>query len=156
MNRTNTFLNFIFAFIPGVGFMYNGLYKMGISIMILFFIAAGIGDFLIMDTFAAAIMVPLWFYSFFKTFEINRRLLSGEYIEDKFLFTNTQEISFKGNYTRYIGIAFVFIGAYALLRRFAEDFLDFRIMDYVSSYIGPVIFIIIGAWILTKGLSKNK
>ena len=57
-------LNFICSLVPGVGFMYNGLYKKGISFIILWFLIVKFDNFLGLSLFSPIILIPIWFYCF--------------------------------------------------------------------------------------------
>lgn len=155
MNRNNGFLNFVCACIPGVGLMYNGLIKKGLSILFLFMAVDFLGDTLWLSSISTVILVPLWFYSFFKTYEVNKRLRNGEYIQDEFLFGGdvTGELSGKlnGKYEVIFGVLFIAVGALAILNRY------FGPMVYNLRRIGgPVIFIVIGLFILYKSFMKDE
>lgn len=155
MERNNGFLNFICACIPGVGLMYNGLIKKGISILVLFCGVKFLCNMLWLNSLETLINLPLWFYSFFKTYEVNKRLRNGEYIQDEFLFVGNSidgDLGFRlnGKYELIVGGIFIAIGIIAILNR------------YFGSYIynlkrigGPMIFIGIGAFILYKSFAKE-
>ncbi len=68
-NKKNRLLTFFISLIPGAGEMYLGFYKMGTSIMALFW-----GSIVIVcDVFPPALyLLPvIWFYSFFHTHNLN-------------------------------------------------------------------------------------
>ncbi|WP_051623703.1 hypothetical protein [Clostridium hydrogeniformans] len=155
MNRNNGFLNFIFACIPGVGLMYNRLIKMGLSILILFMLSINLLDFIGLNDLTTVVIVPLWFYSFFKTFEVNRRILNGEFIEDKFIFVEDSNINIKADSTKVLGVVFIILGGVALLNRTLHEFLDYRMLRIIRGYLGPILFIILGVIILIFSLNKN-
>lgn len=157
MRGESGFLNFIFALIPGAGFMYNGLYKKGVSFIVLWFIIINLNGFLGVFMFTPIFLVPIWFYCFFKTFDVNRKVKQGEYVEDGYLFFKQgEEPSLKGNTTRYIGIAMVFVGILAIISNLFRDFfINISIMQYVRPYIGPSILILIGVFILVFNFRKK-
>lgn len=82
----NKFLTFVLGCIPGVGQMYHGLMKKGISIMTLFFGIIGIS--VVSYLGVLNILLPvIWFYSFFDT--VNRMNMSLEelsLLQDNYLF----------------------------------------------------------------------
>ena len=155
MNMNNRFLNFLFACIPGVGLMYNRLIKQGLSILILFMISISLLDFIGLGSLAPILIVPIWFYSFFKTFEVNRRVLSGEFIEDKFLFIENSNIEMKADSTKILGIIFIILGGIALVDRVINQFWGYRILRMIRGYLGPIAFIVLGIVILIFSLSRT-
>lgn len=143
MKGENKYINFICALIPGVGFLYNGLYKKGISFVVLWFFLVNIGDLIGLRFLTSIIGIAVWFYCFFKTFDINKKVLNGEYVEDEYLFQK------QGYNVKYIGIALVVIGGIAILRNLFQDFfVHLSIFTFIKPYIIPLVFIIIGLTIL--------
>lgn len=123
MNGENKVLNFICALIPGVGFMYNGLYKKGISFIILWFFLINIDNFLGLHFFMSIISISVWFYCFFKTFDVNKKIKRGEYVEDRYLFAKEgEDLDIGGKRATYIGILLVVIGVLAFIKNIFEDF----------------------------------
>lgn len=157
MKGESLVINFLCSLIPGVGFMYNGLYKKGISFLVLWFLIIKFDHFLGLGLFSPIILIPIWFYCFFKTFDVNRKVRKGEYVEDNFLFSNANEkYNIKGNSSMYIGIALVVIGALSILSNLLKDLnIDFNIMHYIGPYFVPLIFIIIGIYVLLTGFRKK-
>lgn len=156
--KRSAFLNFIFACIPGVGFMYNGLIKKGISIFIIFILGIQVPEILYMGFLTPIVVLPIWFYSFFKTFDIYKRINEGEYIEDNVVIgqETLETIIIDKKYKKYIGIALIVLGTFALARSVMNDFSIFRFWDYrFRSYVGPSAFIILGIYILFKSNPKN-
>lgn len=62
--KKNRFLTFCCSCLPGAGEMYMGFMKMGVSLMILFFLAIIIPVTLRLDI-VTLVAVVIWFYSFF-------------------------------------------------------------------------------------------
>lgn len=157
MRGESTVINFICSLIPGAGFMYNGLYKKGLSFIVIWFLLINLNGFLGMYMFLPALLVPIWFYCFFKTFEVNRKVRRGEYVEDGYLFVKQgEELNSGGNAPRYIGIALVSIGILAIISNvFRDFFITLNIMQYVRPYIGPSMLILIGVSILVYNFKKK-
>lgn len=69
-NKKNKFFTFCFSMIPGAGEMYLGFYKMGISLMLLFWGSIAIGGFLNLGI-SLFFLPVIWFYSFFHVHNLN-------------------------------------------------------------------------------------
>ena len=80
MKRKSGFFTFCLAFCPGAGQMYQGYMKRGTSLLVLFMLIIMLGTLLNMVPVALFSLV-VWMYSFFDTFNIRSRFLSGEAME---------------------------------------------------------------------------
>ena len=146
--KQNSFLRFIFALIPGAGLMYMGLTRMGAEMLVIFLTAGMLTDMINFPGFI--IMVPLWFYSFFKTFEYSRRIEHGEYVQDKsILFGEGNVMSSMGNNSgvKIFAIILIIFGSLSLINRIFEQL---HIYSLVRGYMAPLIFIAIGLYILFR------
>ncbi|WMI81628.1 hypothetical protein [Anaerotignum sp. MB30-C6] len=87
-NKKNTFFTFCCSLVPGAGEMYMGLYKQGISLMLVFWGVGAIGGWAGLELLWAIIPV-VWFYSFFHTHNL-RSMSEEEFssVEDKYLIYN--------------------------------------------------------------------
>lgn len=84
-HKKNGFLTFCFACLPGAGQMFLGFFKLGLSLMTIFFGTIAVASFLNLE-FLVFVLPIIWFYSFFDT--INRNSLSDEEfskLEDHYL-----------------------------------------------------------------------
>lgn len=148
--KQNSFLRFIFALIPGVGFMYNGLIRKGIEVLVLFMVANMMSDMLGLGFIGFIAAVAIWFYSFFKTFEYSKRIERGEYVEDtSILFGEGNVMSAMNNNSglRIFAIILIIFGAISLINKV---FAELNIYYMIRGYMVPVIFIAAGAYILFK------
>ncbi len=68
-NKKNKLFTFIVSLVPGAGEMYLGFYKMGGSIMVLFWGGIALSGSLFPPLFY--LLPILWFYSFFHTHNLN-------------------------------------------------------------------------------------
>lgn len=84
--RKNGFLTFCFSFMPGMGEMYLGFMKMGVSLMGMFFLLIALSNLLNINVFVY-MAVLLWFYSFFHLHNL-AGLSDEEYMNtgDEYLF----------------------------------------------------------------------
>lgn len=152
MNRKNGFLTFIFACIPGTGYMYYGLLKKGLDMLMILIIASILPDVLGIGILSPLIIVPLWFYCFFDTFNVARKYERGEILEDKSVFTEKTNIvssDFLNNnkILKITGWVLIILGIFAIMNKVLEQF---GYYDIVKAYLIPIIFIGIGVYILVK------
>ena len=119
MQHRSGFLTFIFAFIPGAGQMFLGYTKRGVSLMLVFALICGISGFL--NIGALLVLCPvIWAYAFFDTFALRR--MTPEQIkntpDDFFIDLNGLTRDRNPQWGKWIGIALVAIGLYAIYDRF--------------------------------------
>ena len=117
MYNRSGFLTFCFAFIPGMGQMYQGSMKRGISIMaacgLMITLLAKVGGVLF-----PMMLAVLWAASFFDTFAVARRTEEErQTLPDEWLW-NTAELGGKKpdiGHSRVIGTACIVLGAWLCL-----------------------------------------
>ena len=119
-NRKNRLFTFFFSLCPGAGEMYFGLYKQGISLMVLFFGLGAIGA--LMGAPLALFFTPIiWFYSFFHVHNL-KNMPEEEFcmVEDKFLFedylTVDKNWKFSEKKRRVFAAGLILFGVYFLCR----------------------------------------
>ena len=127
-NQKNRFFTLIFSCCPGAGEMYLGLYKQGISLMVLFFGGAAFSAWTRWEELLLLLPI-IWCYSFFHTH--NLRLMPAEefaQIEDKFLFEDRVEFGMNWKITekhrRLIGW-FLLLVAVSVFWRMGLNFLGY-------------------------------
>ncbi len=126
-NKKSPFFTFCCSLVPGAGEMYMGLYKQGISLMILFFGVGAVGGWTGVEVLWAFVPV-IWFFSFFHTHNL-RSMPEEEFLEEKdqyFLFqdfdmANADE--FLKRNKKIIAIALIFWGA-CMLAQICMNLLD--------------------------------
>lgn len=109
--KKGVFLTFIFSLIPGAGEMYLGFYKMGASIMILFW--GGVAFFGALLPPLLYLLPILWFYSFFHTNNLNGMPDDEFYaVEDDYLFSlGPQTLGVLGSrYKKQCGLVLILLG----------------------------------------------
>lgn len=151
MYRNNGFLNFIFACIPGVGYMYNGLLKKGVEILTIFIAAPILLDLFMLGDLIPLVIVPLWFYSFFSTYNIIRRREAGEVIEDQSVLFGTDKIKLQQGNMKLLGVILILVGAFSIASRILREL---HIWNVIRGYAAPVVFIILGLYILVKNIKE--
>ena len=113
-NKKNGFFTLLFSCCPGAGEMYLGLYKQGISLMLLFF---GIIAFAFWANWEELLfLLPVvWCYSFFHTHNL-RGMTPEEFaeVEDKFFFEDYvdygKDWKFTEKHRRIFGVVLLLIG----------------------------------------------
>ena len=85
MKRKHGLLLFIAACIPGCGEMYQGYMKRGISILTAFCAVFALAVFLEIGALAV-LMLPVWLYAFFDSYNLRSLLDQGAAPADAFLF----------------------------------------------------------------------
>ncbi len=157
--HVNKTLLFFLSLIPGVGHMYIGLLKTGLSYIVLFVGAFALGIEMDMG-FLLSMMVPLWFYSFFDVWKIYR--LSPEEFADY----NDELVikigngggygSFLDRYGKIVGFIAVLSGTIFLLRRFVwsavYEFLPENVAENFDRFVYSLPQIVVGALIIALGI----
>ena len=78
----NGFLTFCCAFIPGAGQMYQGYMKRGLSLILTACLIGMVGSLL---NPVLLLLVVLWMYSFFDTFNLRAQIIADTAPEDDYL-----------------------------------------------------------------------
>lgn len=162
MNKKNGFLNFICAFIPGVGYMYNGLMKRGFEQLLLFFGIFAIVGYIQLDTLVMVLLIPIWFYNFFDTFNVKNAIERGVLVDDNFriIHRDSSELNINMINNKMVGIGLIVIGALAIINKVSDILFSFRfghqfyiVYSLIRQLMIPVLFIIIG--LVLMGRTKN-
>lgn len=171
--RKSKFLTLLLGFVPGAGHMYIGLLNKGLSLMVIFFaalfLALFISDTLRIGWFQGflipAISVLCLFYSIFDALELADQINSGKVVNDTSLAGSIMEINYlkqKFFYRRKtVGYAFLILGAIGIANIFIET-LDNLLRKYlhfipefrISQLMVPMLFIIIGVYLIRKSSSR--
>lgn len=158
-------LFFIFSCIPGCGQMHQGYMKRGISQTVLCCGVLAVAVFLEIGALAI-LLVPLWLYSFFDSYNLRRQRMDGTEDDDAYLFgmsdLDTRRLSelFAKRHS-LIGWALVLLGLYALyqtvvgqLMRWLRDLFpwtdwlyDLLVWD-APRILGTLLIIALGLWFI--------
>ena len=160
------------ACVPGCGQMCQGYMKRGISQTVITAMAMFVAVFLEMGALAMLI-VPLWLYSFFDSYNLRRLLREGAAPEDQYLFGLSDMDSRRlnqliGKRGSLIGWLLVAMGLYSLYQTVARrtltalaglfpwvDWLyDLMVWD-APRILGTVLIIALGIWFI-KGPKASK
>lgn len=157
MERRSGFITFLTALVPGAGYMYLGLLKKGLETMVLFFVVPAVFNYIEIGGFIVPVFcIPFWLYTFFNTYQIAHKIDRGEVLEDESIFTKGNFDFSSGNvmnnnFFRIIAWALIIIGILAIANKI---FIQFEVLNIVKSYIVPVVFVIVGLYLLLR--DKNK
>jgi len=152
MEKRSGFITFVVSLIPGAGYMYFGMLKKGLETMVLFFLIPTILSYVGISFIIPVFFIPFWLYTFFNTYQLAHKFDRGEILKDESIFTNSN-IGFglgKDNdngFFKIIAWALIIVGILAIINKI---FVDFQILYVLRSYIAPVLFIIIGLYLLLR------
>lgn len=166
----NKFWTFCWAFVPGAGQMYHGLFKKGISIMSLFFGVCAVAALLYMEFLLFALPV-IWFYSFFDTLNrMNTPKSELSLMEDNFFFGidfdkfNATKGFFEKRHIVF-GVCVIAVGGFLFLREiwqmFAgmfDDRIYYIVRDAINAlpvFIVPIICILLGMRLIMGGKKEE-
>ncbi len=169
MQRKSGLLTFLCAFVPGMGQMYMGYMKRGLSIMLVF--GAVIFVSALLNIGLLCILLPIiWAFSFFDTFNLRGQTPEQAAANpDEFMF---DPASFMGeNWPKFIakrhslfGWLLIFVGLYSLYNTYLRPLLwdlynTFHLMwlrallDDIPTLVVAVLIIALGLY-LVKGPAK--
>jgi len=118
----------LLAIFPGAGHLYLGYQKRGIQLMAAFLLSIYVLDLLRLGVFVFLIPI-IWFYSFFDGLQKASRK-DEEPIDDQPI------IPYLVNHQRWVGIGFIFLGAYFLLDRVFIPTLAPQITEFFQIEVG--------------------
>lgn len=159
MERRSSFLTFLAALVPGVGYMYLGLVRKGVQFLALFLLIKPVFRMLAIGYLADIIMVPLWFYTFFDTFNTARKIDRGEMVYDtdfifkKYTQHNVDITSCKLSKDIWIYAAWglIIVGVLSIVNKLFGGYEIYGLIrSYISTYFIPVLFVIAGIFLLFK------
>lgn len=158
MGKRNGFLTFLTALVPGIGYMYLGLLKKGIQFFALYILITPVFRILGISILAWLVKLPIWFYTFFDTFNVASKLDRGEHVEDTdYIFdklnNGSYDIRFKTDKKFIITIAWILI-AVGILAIFNTYFSGTPLYNYIkvemAKYIFPSLLILGGIFVLLR------
>ena len=171
MRLIRAILFFTFSCIPGCGQMHQGYMKRGISQTILCCGVLAVAVFLEIGALAI-LLVPLWLYSFFDSYNLRRLRMDGTGDEDAYLFgmsdLDSRRLSelFSKRHS-LIGWTLVLLGLYALYRIVVGQLMRwiselFPWMDWLYNLLvwdaprilGTLLIIALGLWFI-RGPKKR-
>lgn len=146
---------FILACMPGAAHMQLSFFKRGMQLMLTFIGSIVLLGYANIDSFIPMIIIPTWFFSFFDAYNVRKRLMSGEFVED----TEVYNYQFLLQNKKFLGIALLVFGFIGLLNAIDRSFyietsiLGVRINELywaMKRALIPVLLILSGAFILSR------
>lgn len=163
--KKNKFLTFCFSLMPGAGEMYMGFMRMGVSLMILFFLSIMIPVSLRLDALSISGVV-VWFYGFFHANHL-ASLADEEFdkVKDEYLLgldTLAGGRDFVSKYHKWVaavliaaGIILLWNTAADMVYRFLPDFV-YTTMRIIGSYAPRLLTAVIIIFAGVKMISGRK
>lgn len=154
MEKRSGFVTFLVSLFPGAGYMYFGMFRKGLETMILFLLVPVVLRAIWLDGLVAIFCIPVWLYTFFDTYNIAHKVDRGEILQDESWFTKNGEsvkINLDGldnNIWKIAAWALIILGVLSIINKI---FSYFNIFYLVRSYFIPVIFVLLGVYILFRG-----
>ncbi len=138
--KKSKFLTFCFSLFPGAGEMYMGFMRMGLSLMLLFFLLIFIPVSLRLGSFSTLALV-VWFYGFFHANHL-AGLSDEEFsqVKDEYLFgaellTNGKDVALK--YHKWVAAALIAAGV-LLLWNTLTDMAHRRLPDFIYTAMNTI------------------
>jgi len=151
-----SFAFFCFAVIPGAAQMYMNLFKRGFQLMVGFMAPMVLFSYINTEGMMLLIIIPVWFFSFFDSYSIRRRLRKGEIVEDNVIFD--YNILF-GN-KKIVGVVMMVLGAMGVANAFShsviQDIFGSQLYWTIKRSIIPIALVAAGAYILSKSKKTEK
>lgn len=147
---------FCFAGFPGAAQMYMGLFKRGFQLMFGFISAIVLFSYLNTESMILLIIIPIWFFSFFDSYAIRRRINKGEEVEDSVIIDYNIFIENK----RAVGMAMLFLGIFGVINalRYSviRNILGGDLYWSIRRSVMPVALIGAGVYMLSKSKKKTE
>lgn len=145
-----SFIFFCFATVPGAAQMYMNLFKRGFQLMFGFIGAIVLFSYINMESLIVLTIIPTWFFSFFDSYAIRRRLRRGEVVEDETIFDYRVLMENK----RVVGIVILILGIMGVVNALEHSVLEYLfdsgVYWAIKRSIIPAALIFTGAMILKK------
>ena len=140
--KKNGILTLLFAFIPGAGQMYQGYMKRGLSLILMCCAIAVVASLFSPVMF---LILVIWMYSFFDTYDLIRHLAAGEPKEDSLLllgkWKDCKELIPQHN--KLLGWGLIIVGGWAMYDTVISNWLA-NILNHLFGDYGMVYSIIHG------------
>ncbi len=147
------FVFFCLACIPGAAHLLMGLFSRGMQLLITFIGAFVFFSYLNTESFIPLVVIPLWFFSFFDSYYLRKKMDNGEEVAD----ATAYDYGFIMKNKNYLGIGMIALGFVGFLNSI-NSFGNYQIIGiHVSTIIWairrgvfPVALIIIGFYLISK------
>ena len=147
---------FCFAVVPGAAQMYMGLFKRGFQLMFGFISAIVLFSYLNTEGMMLLIIIPTWFFSFFDSYAIRRRIRKGEEVGDTVIFDYDILIGNK----MLVGTAMLLLGILGAVNAFEHSVMQYifgrNLYWSIKRSIMPIALIGAGVYMLSKSKKKEE
>ena len=151
-----SFAFFCFAVVPGAAQMYMNLFKRGFQLMFGFIASIVLFSYINTESMMPLIIIPTWFFSFFDSYAIRRRLRKGELVEDNVIFDYKILIGNK----KVVGIVMLVLGILGVANAFEhsviQNIFGGQLYWAVKRSIIPIALVLGGAYILSRSKKTEK
>ena len=151
-----SFAFFCFAVVPGAAQMYMNLFKRGFQLMFGFIASIVLFSYINTESMIPLIIIPTWFFSFFDSYAIRRRLRSGEFVEDSTIFDYKILLENK----KIVGMAMMVLGLLGLANAFENSVIKSifggELYWAVKRSIIPIALVLAGIYILQRSKKTGK
>ncbi|SHF13716.1 hypothetical protein [Caloramator proteoclasticus] len=158
--RRNSLSTFIAALIPGVGYMYLGLYRKGLEALALFLLIKPVFSLFGLGVIGGILQFFIWIYAFVDTFKTASLLDAGKYVEDDyFIFSGFYSKDAYGNRKkidiRYLintlAVLLILAGVFSIVNKaFGTNELYIMVKSFVRQYFIPVVMVLGGFYLLLQ------
>lgn len=158
-----TLLFFCYSLIPGAAHMSLGLFRRGLQLMILTFGIFSISIYINLDFIIPIVIIPTWFFSFFESHLLKRKLEKGQIISDEDLFDRQLfDYTVLLRNRRLIGICIILLGCFSLLKTLENGY-NWIFSSVLGNYyyllrgsFVPVLLILGGIYLILKAKQAPK
>lgn len=145
-----SFAFFCFAVVPGAAQMYMNLFKRGFQLMFGFIAAIVLFSYVNTESMIPLIIIPTWFFAFFDSYAIRRRLKKGEVVEDVTIFD--YDVIFKNK--KVVGIIMLVLGVLGVTNAFEHSIIQYifggQLYWSIKRSVVPLALVLGGLYILRK------
>ncbi|KUO71591.1 MAG: hypothetical protein APF77_05070 [Clostridia bacterium BRH_c25] len=145
-----SFAFFCFAVVPGAAQMYMNLFKRGFQLMFGFIASIVLFSYINTESMIPLITIPLWFFSFFDSYAVRRRLRKGEVVEDVTIID--YDIIFRNK--KIVGMVMLVLGVLGVANAFEHSVLrnifGGQLYWAIKRSIVPIALVLAGVYVLGK------
>ncbi|MDQ7096409.1 hypothetical protein REC12_22700 [Desulfosporosinus sp. PR] len=157
------FLFFCMSLIPGAAHMQMGLFRRGLQLMIIPLGMIFVSDFIGLDSLIPLVLIPVWFFSFFESYNLKKQQLQGLSLNDQDLFNHQLfDYTLLLKNRRSIGVIVIVIGflslshvmeRYSILARLLGNWTYYYVLR--GSFL-PLCLILGGIYLIIKAKQPPK
>ncbi|HYE81609.1 MAG TPA: B-box zinc finger protein [Clostridia bacterium] len=150
-----SFAFFCFACVPGAAQMYMNLFKRGFQLMFGFIGSIVLFSYVNTEGMIPLVIIPVWFFSFFDSYAVRRRLRRGEVVEDVTIIDYDILFSHK----KVTGMVMLVLGILGVANAFEHsvmrDIFGGQLYWAVKRSIVPIALVLAGVYVLGKSKKTN-